>query len=179
MTSSTPSSVPPGDADGLSFLAATVNKPGALYRLAELDVQQALDSVMVLPAHQASGCYVLESDVLLLLREEIQAWFKNLRELGVAGTQLSSPTARDQNARLIAQTLLDAAYATPQKAWLALLPTGRHLVIAPSAVVNALGFDLVCQVTHQRALLAAQSHGQPYNVQALQHYQSVRPMEPA
>lgn len=180
MASSNSPTVLPGESD--DFLSSVLAPPApvqltAAFKLAELDVQQAQQVMLVIPADDEGGHFSLSSEILSMLRGEIQTWLKTLREQGHMVTELLSASARDQSVRYIAQKFLTIAYGMPSKAWMTTLPTGRQVVIAPSSVVNQVGFEVVCRVAHERAILTAQAHGQPYNTQALMHYQSARPME--
>lgn len=177
---------PPPDHSGVdSFLSSALEPDAparleAAFRFAELDIRQAQEVMVIIPADEAAtGGYSLNVDVLAALRGEIQAWFKALRDQGLMVTDLLSVSVRDQSARQVIQRLLDKAYKAPSKAWMTALPTGKQIVIAPSAVVNSVGFEGVSQVAHERAIRTAQACGKPFNSQALAHYQSLRPAEMA
>lgn len=158
---------------------ATPERLSASFRFAELDMRQVQDALVVIPADEVGEGFCLSADVLAVLRGEIQAWFKSLREQGQMVTDLISASVRDLRVRQITQRLLEAAYKAPSHSWMTGLPTGRQIVIAPTSVVEIAGFEGVCRVAHERAIRTAQAHGRPFNTQALSHYQSLRPMETA
>lgn len=149
-------------------------------QFAELDVWEAKNIVLVIPADEAEGGgYALNPEVLATLRNEIQSWLRALRERGIVVTELISISARDQSVQAITKKLLDVAYALPSRSWMTMFPMGRQVIIAPSSVVNSIGFDTVCRVAHESAIRTAQSSGKPYNVQAFHHYQSLKEREAA
>ena len=177
-------SFPPALEESDDFLKQALGStgPGRLEtasKFAELDVQKAQDAVLIIAADDVAGRYSLSSEILAVLRSEIQTWLKVLRDQGDMAQQLQSSSARDQCVRQVAQKLLDVAYEAPSKSWMTMLPTGCQVIIAPSAVVHYVGFEGVCRAAHERAIRTAQANSQPYNTQALMHYQSARPMEMA
>lgn len=147
--------------------------------LAQMDVGQAQEAVFLVPADEVGGRFVLASEVVAALRGELQAFMHFLKEKGSLVTELLSSSTRDQAIRKMTQALLDAAYNAPSRSWMTPLPTGRQIVIAPSELVESVGFETICRVAHERAIRTAQASGLPYNTQALAHYQSTRPMETA
>lgn len=157
------------------------NDPAPHYTLslALMDVGQAQESVFLVPADEVGGRFVLASDVVAALRGELQAFMHYLKEKGSLVTELLSSSTRDQAIRKMTQALLDTAYSAPSRSWMTPLPTGRQIVIAPTAVVESVGFEMICRVAHERAIRTARASGLPYNTQALAHYQSTRPMETA
>ena len=110
-------------------------------------------------------------------RAELHAFFRYLKERGQLLTELLSVTSRDQAVRQLSQNMLDTAYGSPSRSWMVGLPTGRQFVIVPSTLVAAIGIDRICQVAHERSIRAAQSAGQPFNLQALAQYQAIRPAD--
>lgn len=182
MTLSNSPILPLGEAD--SFLSSPMNLQSpsqimGVYALAEMDVQEAQESILLIPAAIEADRFVLESDILSVLRGEIQLWLKMLRDQGQMVTDLMSSSVRDQSVRHIARKLLDEAFATPAKSWMTMLPTGKQVVIAPREVVGAVGFDLICKLVHERAIRTAQAHGRPYNARALTYYGNAKPGENA
>ena len=147
------------------------------FSLAELSIAQAQDSIFLVPADEVAGRFALASDVVAAFRAELHAFFRYLKERGQLLTELLSVTSRDQAVRQLSQNMLDAAYGSPSKSWMVGLPTGRQFVIVPSTLLAAVGIDRICQVAHERSIRAAQSAGQPFNLQALVQYQENRPAE--
>lgn len=146
-------------------------------QLAEIDPVDVAEVLMIIPAHDDGQKFTVDSDVMSGFRGEIQAWLAMLRQQGLMVTELLPLSVRDQSARKIVSHLLDTAYQSPKKSWMTMLPTGRQLVIAPSHVVNTIGFDGVCRIVHKTAILAAQAAGLRYNDSALSYYQASGPVE--
>lgn len=168
-----------GDAD---IASAAVNVASEAltengFSLAELSVAQAQDAIFLVPADEVAGRFALAGDVVSAFRAELHSFFRYLKERGQLLTELLSVTSRDQAVRQLSQNMLDAAYGSPSRSWMVGLPTGRQFVIVPSALVATIGPDRICNVAHERSIRAAQSAGQPFNAQALAHYQSIRPSD--
>lgn len=167
---------------GIDDFLASALKPSAAnlsatFKFAELEAHQVPDVMVVIPAEIVNGKFSVDTDTLSGFRGEIQNWLRALREQGQLVTEMLSASVRDQSVRQIVFKLLDAAYCSPTQSWMTTLPTGRQLVIAPSRVVNAVGFDALCRIAHEKAIRTAQAHGQPYNSQALSLYQAARPSQ--
>ena len=153
--------------------ASTETLPG----LAELSVRQAQEAICIVPAEELDGRFVLASDAVASLREELHQFFRFLKEKGQLLTELLSATARDQAVRQLSQNMLDSAYKTPSRSWMVGLPTGRQLVVVPSSLLDAIGPECVCQVAHEKAISEARSASQPFNSQAFMHYQASSPRD--
>lgn len=168
-------SAPPSPANRPDpFLAGDDQRP---LTFAELDARQASEVVLIVPAASSSGRFSLTPEVLSLLRTEVQAWLRVLRERGLVVTELISASVRDQSVRSIIDRLLEVAYKAPSRAWMTSLPTGRQVLIAPTELVDSLGVDSLSRVAHENAIRNAQARGLPFNAQAWAHYQSMSPNE--
>lgn len=144
---------------------------------ASIEPEDVSEAILIIPANDDGRGYVVDADVMTGLRGEIQAWLALLRQQGQMVTELLPLSVRDQSSRKIVSRLLEVAYQAPSRSWMTTLPTGRQLVIAPSHVVNTVGFEGICRVAHKTAILGAQAAGRPFNARALSQYQAASPVE--